>query len=88
MKKLGRPPVPESARRAWAKHRPRSGSGKLAQLAKVLGIKQANFNSSWEFVPERHLIATAEFLQLDLKHLRPDLYPPDDPWAELEKENT
>lgn len=85
MKKLGRPPVPDSARRAWARHRPRSGSGQLAQLAKVLGIKQANFNSSWEFVPERHLAATARFLSLEPSDLRPDLYPPADPWAELER---
>lgn len=86
MKKLGRPPVPDSARRAWAKYRPQSGSGQLAALAKALGIKQANFNSSWSFVPEKHLAATAAFLGVPEADLRPDLHPdlyPPEPWSAL-----
>lgn len=83
MKKLGRPPVSAAARQAWVRHRPRAGSGQLAALAKVLGIKQANFNSSWSFVPEKHLEATATFLGLDPSDLRPDLCPPTDPWETL-----
>jgi hypothetical protein len=58
----------------------------LAELAKVLGIKQANFNSSWSFVPEKHLAATAAFLGVPEAELRPDLHPdlyPPEPWSAL-----
>jgi hypothetical protein len=67
------------AEQAWAELR---GKIRMAQLAKELGVTRG-FVAQWVRVPEKYLARTAAFTQIARHDLRPDLYPPPDPWSSI-----
>lgn len=78
----GRPPVPESARTAWAIARPRLD---LRLIAKSLGVTHTAV-LKWPHVPADRLETVARETGLPRSALRPDLFPPPpafDPWDDL-----
>jgi hypothetical protein len=85
--KGGRPRASAKATAAWARYR---RPDTIRPLAVHIGISQPAV-SQWVQVPAKHLDAAAAFLGLTRSALRPDLYPPVDPFAALasstQKEN-
>ncbi len=74
-KKRGPKPVDRRALKAWKKYRPASP----ALLAERLKVTPPAV-SKWPYVPRDRLDDVAEFLGVEPRELRPDLFPP---WAGL-----
>lgn len=74
--KPGPKPRPIIAKAAWQAYRPKP----LKPLAETLGISLPAV-SKWPYVPRERLDATAAFLNVEPRDLRPDLFPP--PWKNL-----
>lgn len=76
-------PADPRAVKAWRKYKPNFFGTRtdkhIRALAKHVGVTQAAV-SKWNQVPDFRLKATAEFLGVEPRELRPDLFPP---WAGL-----
>jgi len=73
----GRPAINASAETAWRRVRPRLN---LTKLAAYLGISRPAV-TGWERVPKKRLDEVVAYTGRPREELRPDLYPPPDPWS-------